>query len=187
VTAGYSVVPAYAYGGNFKNASITVSLDPSRTNWIAWHDHTTPDIYGTREIAGSNDWLGVDDYMFVTITNPAGVNTPRTRMDYNDGSGTPQGAQAVMYGSAAVAPDVKRGSRILDEAGLFTSFFDSSGAGDYTFRFEFWDGFYGSYRNPDIYLLVDAETVPVPGAALLAVLGLGGAGLRFGRKQASQA
>jgi len=186
VTGSHVVVPAYGYGGNFNNASVTVSIDPSRTNWIAWHDHTTPDIYGTRELVGSNDWLGIDDYLFMTITNPTGISTARTRMDFNTGSGYPQGTQAVIYGIAAVAPDVRRGpyaGAILDEAGLFTSFFDNSGAGDYTFKFEFWDGYYGSYRNPDVYLLVDAETVPVPGAVLLGVLGLGTAGMRLRRRQ----
>jgi hypothetical protein len=177
------------YGGNYLNTSISVYIDPSITNWIAWHDHVAPDFIGTREYVGDHDnWLGTDDYFYLTISKSGGATSSRLRMDYNSGMGTASGTQAVIYGSAADAPDVHRSNLYgqhlyLDEAGLFTSFFDAQGAGMYNFNFQFYDGYSGSYGIPDMYLLVDEVAVPLPGAVLLGALGLGVTGLRLRRRR----
>ncbi|MCP4607278.1 MAG: hypothetical protein GY845_01000 [Planctomycetes bacterium] len=172
------------YGGNYLNTSLSVYVDPSITNWIAWHDQTTPDLIGGVEYVGDNSWLGTDDYFYLTITKSGGGSSGAILMDYNSSMGTASGPQAVMYGTAADAPNVHRSDlygvhKYFDEAGPFTSFFDAQGAGNYTFNFAFWDGYSGSYGIPDMYLLVDAAVVPVPGAVLLGMLGLGVAGLKL--------
>ena len=101
-------------------------------------------------------------------------------MDYNSSNGTASGPQAVIYGSAADAPNVERWNSsgihtTFDEAGPFTSFFDAQGAGDYAFNFAFWDGYSGSYGFPKIYLLVDADlsVIPAPSALILGSIGMG--------------
>jgi len=168
------------YGGNYLNVSVSAYVDPSITNWIAWHDQTMPTIVSSQEYVGSYSWLGTDDYFYLTIAKSGGGSSGPTLMDYNGSYGTASGPQAVIYGSAADAPNVERWNfsqthTTFDEAGPFTSFFDAQGAGDYTFDFAFWDGWSGSYGIPKIYLLVDAEAsvIPAPSALILGSIGMG--------------
>ena len=162
------------YGGNFDNASVSVYIDPSITNWIAWHDQTTPDVIGVQEFVGDwGNWLGIDDWMYLEVTTPGGSSYNR-QMDYNSSYGTPSGHQAVIFGVAADAPNVERWNlgqvhTTFDMDGLFNDVITV--AGTYTFDFAFWDGYSGSYGHPDIYLLVETEVIPEP--AMLALLGLG--------------
>jgi len=182
---------AYGYGtgqsfaGNYLNVDKTIYVDPAVTNWIAWHNLTTPDVVGGQEYVGDyENWLGVDDKMYLTIVNPAGTSSSsRILMDDNGSYGDPSGVQAVIYGTAAEAPNVTRKSfygswQYLDEGGLFDSFFDTSGAGKYTFEFEFYDKYSGSYGIPDFYVLVDATPDPIPEpSTLVALISMGLVGL----------
>jgi len=174
------------YGGNYLNPSppTSVYVDPAVTNWIAWHNQTTPREAGGQEYVGGEWWLGTDDYFYLTIVNPDGASS-KLRMDYNYSNGAWSGTQAVIYGTAADAPDVSRwnGSawQVIDEGGLFNSFCDTSGAGEYTFSFEFWDGYSGSRGIPDFYLLVDTEDAVAPEPSTLVIWSLlGGLGICVG-------
>jgi hypothetical protein len=190
-TTAYFVTGAYyqsgASPGYFNNVTVNnIYIDPSITNWIAWHDLTTPDVVGEQEWVGDyGNWLGVDDWFYITITDPNGVSTTRTRMDYNNSMGTASGTQAVIFGDAATAPNVWRSDlysnvQHIDEAGLFNSWFSGRVAGNYTFTFELYNGYSGSEGNPDMYVLVNSSPVPIPPALLLFGSGLIGlASTRF--------
>jgi hypothetical protein len=171
------------------NTSVSTYIDPSITNWVAWHDQTSPTVVGGNSYVGSYTWIGVDDYFTLTITNPSGTSLTKL-MDYNDGMGVSSGPQAVIFGTAAVAPDVKRWSPYVgysgtfDEAGVFDSIFTTAG----TYTFSFYGGNTGStvIGYPDMYLLVDEISyVPVPSAVLLCGIGMGIAGLRLRKRQTS--
>ncbi len=169
---------------------MSVYIDPSITNWVAWHDRTTPTVVGGVDYVGSYSWIAVDDYFDLTVTNPGGTSAT-IRMDYNDGLGVSSGPQAVIFGTAAAAPNVARwgaswspasagtaaNPKIFNEAGAFNSLFTTAG----TYSFSFLGGNTGATHvsHPDMYLLVDATVVPVPGAVLLGILGLCAAGLKL--------
>jgi hypothetical protein len=164
-------VPNQGFGGNFHNASVSVYIDPAQTTWIAWHDKTEPTIVNNNPFVGGYNWLGVDDYLNLTVTTPAG-NTYTRRMDYNGSYGDPSGPQAVIFGAAPDAPNVERWNfsqqhTTFDLPGLFNDVITDPGT--YTFDFAFHDAWYGSYGHTDIYLLVDA--VPEPASLILLAFG----------------
>jgi len=177
-------------GAGYLNVSMSTYIDPSITNWIAWHDRTTPTVVGGVDYVGSYSWIAVDDYFDLTITNPTGTSAT-LRMDYNDAWALSSGPQAVIFGTAAAAPNVARwgaswspssagtaaNPKIFDEAGAFNSLFTTAGTYSFSFKSGNTGASYVSY--PDMYLLVDEVVVPVPGAVLLGMLGLSVAGLKL--------
>ena len=174
-------------GYNFNNVLLSnVYIDPDMTNWIAWHDKITPTLVSGQEYVGSYDWLGIDDWLYLTITNPVGTQSSRLQMSWNDGVGTYSGPQAIIYGQADTSPNIWRRNlyrtvQNYSENGLFNSFFTM--AGDYSFYFEFYDGYPNSHRHPDMYLLVNHNVIPEPASLLLFGSGLLGAGLIRRRKK----
>ena len=60
------------YAGYYKYVSVSAYVDPSITNWIAWHDDTTPTIVGGQEYVGFYNWLGTDDWFYLTIAKSGG-------------------------------------------------------------------------------------------------------------------
>jgi hypothetical protein len=182
-TQSYKIDDSFSGSGG-ANPYRTVTLDnifidPTTTNWIAWHTQTTPHLENGKEWVGgySNGVVyGMDDYFFLTITDQNGNSSSRVRMDYNDGSANSSGPQAVIFGEAAVAPDVRRQNwsgveTIFNEAGAFNSWFSSRSGGNYSFLFEFYNGS-GSYGHPELHMLVNSSAVPLPPALLLFGSGL---------------
>jgi len=162
--------------GQYDTASITLSLDPSRTNWVAWNN--TPTVSSVNPSCGAGEaYAGfclvgaMDDYMRITVTNPGGTSLTHT-FDRNNTSNGPlfddaNNNQNVIFGTADAAPDARRNNFsatnfFFDEAGAHNSIF--TGLGDYTFNFAFIDEFAGGASHGNIYLLVDAVSPPPVGS-----------------------
>jgi hypothetical protein len=193
-TTAHLAAPLTLYGfrdtGQFATASTTFFVDPANTDWLAWNRF--PDRRSVSDASPGQLFVGtrtpeVDDYFNLKITNPLGQSLTLA-MDKNDVVGNPTGLQAMIYGTAAAAPDVVRGNNdatptYLNEAGGFNSIFTV--AGNYQFDFSF-QNIGGLAGYPDVYLLV--HTIPEPtsiGLIALSVLGIGlvrrGAGCRSPR------
>ena len=162
--------------GQYDTASITLSLDPSRTNWIAWNN--TPTVSSANPSCGVGEaYAGfclvgaMDDYIRITVTNPGGASLTHN-FDRNNTSNGPlfdeaNNNQNVIFGTADAAPDARRNNFsatnfFFDEAGAHNSIF--TGSGDYTFSFAFIDEFAGGASHGNVYLLVDAVSPPPVGS-----------------------
>lgn len=153
--------------GQYDTASITLNLDPSQINWIAWNN--------TQTVSNANPSCGIgetysgfclsgamDDYLRITVTNPGGTSLTHT-FDRNNTNNGPlfdeaNNNQNVIFGTADAAPDARRNNFggtnfFFDEAGAHNSIFSASG--NYTFNFAFIDEFAGGAAHGNIYLLVD--------------------------------
>lgn len=175
-------------GPGFANATVDVFVDPAVTDWIAWHDQTLPTDVGGQDFVGSYTWIAVDDYLNLTVTNPSGASLT-VQMDYNDAFGTSTGPQAVIFGTAADAPNVERWNlsqvhKTFDEPGAFNGLFTS--AGNYTFSFSFYNIWTRNYGMPDVYLLVNTADQEIPEPATWFLFGSGLAALRVVRKRLSK-
>lgn len=164
-------------------------IDPMQTNWIGLHNTDAPTtdsrLPGREYIGGTPfvNWIGlVNDYLTLTITNTdTGASMTRI-MDYNDGGGNESGIQSVIFGTAAIAPDVHRLQNpfstrnwvTYDEPGAFNALFTS--AATYEFRMTYGNTGGGSFSQDhvDIFFLADVEAVPAPDTMVLFLLGLAG-------------
>lgn len=179
-------------------------IDPSKTNWIGFHNATTPTtdtgLPGREYIGGTpfQSWIGlVDDFLILTITNTTTAASSTRNMDWNNSLGNESGIQSVIFGTAAAAPDVHRLQNpfttrdwvTFDEAGAFNSFFQT--AATYDFRMTY--GNTGSFQqsHDNMYFLIDSvpqsESIPEPSTlaiwSLLGVVGVA-SGWRRRRKAA---
>lgn len=183
----YKVTDAYATltsspGEIYSTASITVDIDPSVTNWIAWNDTPTLSLSDGGcggFVGGSGSCLGpggfgTNDSIDVTVTNPDGAAQTET-IDENSDWGVSSGTQNVLFGTAEDAPDVYRetpvwypswltgaGASYFDEAGALNAIF--TGAGSYQFDFSFVNDFQHQANHPDIYLLVYTTPLAISSA-----------------------
>lgn len=185
--------------GQYDLASVTVFIDPSVTNWIAWND--TPTVSRTDASFPGQFFLwggggfGTDDFIVLTVTNPGGTSLA-VNMDLNDAFGAhlvPSNKMNVIFGTAAAAPNALRidafGStagtrRVFNEAGGHNSVFTT--AGNYTFQFSFRNQFGSAAGHSNVYLLVDSNPndesgVPEPATWLG---GLAGVSLVWARRRA---
>ena len=155
----------------YDTASVTVSIDPALTSWIAWNDNTSA-VYtggGCTNCLGPGSF-GTDDYISLTVTNP-GSSALTLTLDWNDASGNSSGPQNVIFGTADDAPDVYRSSTgPINEGGAFNSIFTV--AGNYTFKFDFYNRWSYNYAHGNIYLFVEPTAVPIPSAVWLLGSGL---------------
>jgi hypothetical protein len=181
------------------DATVTVSIDPSITNWIAWHNLPTPTEFGGVDYVGWFAWIGVNTHFHLTVTNPAGESSTEV-MSNNDGWGQCDGPQGVIYGTAEESPDVARWGagftpdpypkwpniKVFDEEGAFNDIFTT--AGTYTFRFSTQGD---TADHGDIYLLVSESpgsgVIPEPStvATLGGLLGMGLIGCWWKRRRKS--
>lgn len=196
--------------GQFDIASITVNINPSQTNWVAWNNAPTvaagpvtasPVAFGSSPCSAGEAYAdmclrgAMDDYVRITVTNPLGASSS-VNYDRNDGFNAPFGAQNVIFGTANAAPDAFRNSFVPGPSGFY--YFDEAGAqnalftttGNYTFSFSFINEFTGGAFHPDIYLLVDSNPPPPPSTDIpepmtLSLLGAGLFGLGWARRRRS--
>lgn len=192
--------------GQFDSASITIFVDPSLTNWIAWNNTPTvalgpvtasPVAFGSSPCSAGEAYAGMclrgamDDEVRITVTNP-GSTASTVIYDHNDGFNAPSGAQNVIFGTANAAPDAFRNSFVPGPSGFY--YFDEAGAqnalftaaGMYAFNFSFQNTFLGGAFHPDIYLLVDSNPPPtgaVPEPITLSLFGAGLLGLGWARRR----
>lgn len=155
--------------GEFDFASTSVFVDPSLTEWIAWNntaDVVVADPGCSGGVCLGPPGFGVDDFIRLTVTNPAGSSLT-IDIDQNSGGGVSFGPQNVIFGTAAAAPDARRTgfgnlNQIFDEAGVFDSIFTTPGS--YIFDFSFQNVFATAASHPDTYLLI--SSVPEPGTLI---------------------
>jgi len=180
-SSAYFVTPGLSLGGNpgalYNSASITIAVDPARTEWIAWNDTDAvviPDSLCQGGFCLNSHRFGTDDFIRLTVTNLSNNDTATFDIDQNNGSGTSFGIQNVIFGDAATAPDSLRevsitdSTKVLfDDPGSHNSIFTTSA--DYRFDFEF-RNIGGPAGHPDIWLLVDV--VPEPTTCTLALSAL---------------
>jgi hypothetical protein len=159
--------------GVWNTASITLALDPADNTWIGWSNQTSLAAYaGTNASrAGEGVIIGlVDDSMNITVTNPAGESlTVRFNDNSAFGNATASVSQNILYGTSAAAPDAfsvspSYGSppdaeSLLDESGPFAALF--TGAGNYTFKFDFVNVYTNLAAYPNVYLLTDGPATVV--------------------------
>lgn len=154
-------------GQSYSSASITATIDPAKTRWVAWNNVsslalTRPERPGAALLGPGG--FGTDDYIDVTVTNPRGEKLT-IALDKNDSVGRSSGPQNVIFGTAADAPDVYRQSpsfasppgevSIFNEGGTHNAIFTV--AGEYRFDFSFINGFTATGGHQDVYLLVFAS------------------------------
>jgi len=132
--------------------------------------------------------FGIDDALTLTITGPKGQTSADYAMDYNNKWGVSSGQQAVVFGTAAAAPDVVRFDlnsqpTVFNEGGIANTFLKNCGAGWYNLHFDFTNLWNCTAGHNNVYLLVDT-CVPEPATLALAALGL--AGLAMLRRRRAQ-
>jgi hypothetical protein len=159
--------------GVWNTASITLALDPADNTWIGWSNQTSLAAYaGTNASrAGEGVIIGlVDDSMNITVTNPAGESlTVRFNDNSAFGNATASVSQNILYGTSAAAPDAfsvspsygspPNAESLLDESGPFAALF--TGAGNYTFKFDFVNVYTLLAGHPNVYLLTDGPATVV--------------------------
>ena len=201
VDTAFSASGIACCGAQYDVASVSLSLDPASTNWVAWN--STPTVSRTDGSFPGQFFLwggggfGTDDFIRITVTNPLGA-TLSVDLDKNDAFGAhlvPTDPMNVIFGSAAAAPNALRidafGStagtkRVFNEAGAFNSIFTA--AGTYNFTFSFRNAFTTAGGHSDVYLLTDITPteviapVPEPGTGLLVASMLAALGWRVRRR-----
>src|SRR5687767_12451308 len=178
MTPAYTTLSVAGGGAEFASASATVFVDPSITQWIAWNDAATvsrthPSRPG--ELFLGPGGIGVDDFVRLSVVNLQSNQSLTFDIDQNDGFAVSSGTQNVIFGAAAVAPDVLRDPggfpgpvQFLDDPPSHNAIFTS--AGNYQFNLSFRNVYGSSAAHPDVWLLV--ATVPEPSLAAAALLPL---------------
>ena len=159
--------------GVWGTATLTLALDPAANTWIGWSNQNSLAAYAGTNASRAGEGIivgAIDDSVDITVTNPAG-NSLTVRFNDNTAYGNAVAAvpQNILYGTAAAAPDAfsvspsygnpPNAELLLDESGPFAALF--TGAGNYTFKFDFVNVYTNLAGYPDVYLLTDGPATVV--------------------------
>lgn len=157
----------------WSTSTITLTLDPAQLQWLGWSQQETLKAYDGNVNSRTGEGVivgGIDDSLDVTVTNPDGASlTVRFNDNTAFGNTVTSVPQNIFYGTEAAAPDAFSVSpaygsppsqeALLDEAGPFNSLF--TGAGNYSFRFDFINVYTSAASRPNVYILTDGPATVV--------------------------
>ena len=171
----------------YKTETASVFIDPANTSWMALSigadlRTTLPNLSGIPTIQSPQ----MNDTILLNATK-GGSSSGNVTLDDNNAVNQRVGNQAVFYGFFASVGAFNGFTTTtysgLPETGALTSFFDTNGAGVYTFDLSFLNRFGPEAGHANVYLLRDVRSQGAPEPATLALLGLGFVGLGASRRR----